>query len=77
MLRFGRCADKVGHGFCLSEVHFSGKEGSLGKFAGLCHAAAVAREEGQKLCDDVGGTVAGDFGAVFAGVRMGGGEECE
>ena len=66
------CGDEVGHGFGLAEVHFAVQEGSFGVFAGACQAASVGGEQAQHGLEDVGGAVAGDFDAVFAGVGVGG-----
>lgn len=68
MLGRGGCSDEVGNGFGLGEVYFPGEESALGKFSGLGHVASVAGEEAERLADDVGGSVAGNLYAVFAGI---------
>ena len=73
----GRRGDEVGHGFGLAEVHLSVEKGALGVFARCGQGAACVQEFLQHAMENIGRAMAGDFGAVLAGVGMRPAEEAD
>ena len=64
--------DEVINCLCLCEIEAAGKEGSLGEFAGFGEAGAGAKALTDKVIEEDGGAVCGDFYDVFGGVGVGG-----
>ena len=68
-------SDKIGHGFCLTQIHLAVGEGAASVFAGLRQACAAVNEKPEGALEDVGRAVAGDLRGVLARVRMRGAED--
>jgi hypothetical protein len=63
--------DEVVDGFGLGEVEAAGEEGALGEFAGFGEAGATGNALTEKVIEQDGGAVGGDFYDVFGGVGVG------
>lgn len=67
----GRGFDEVVNCFCLSEIEAAGEEGSLAEFAGFGEAGAGGEAFAEKMIEEDGRAVGGDFYDVFGGVGVG------
>ena len=60
--------DEIANCFSLSEIQASGEEGSLSEFAGFGEAGTGGEALAEKVIEEDGGAVGGDFYDVFGGV---------